>query len=246
MNADLAQALHVQELDLRIRELKREIATLPRQLAEIEKHLEEHTRRLDIEKAALAANLKDRKTHEADIATHQQKISKLKDQMMQAKTNEQLWAFQKEISFHEAEISKSEDRILELMMSAEKLETKVKASEAALAEERKTVEAKKADTSRRTDEDKRELATVAAERKAAAAAIPAKLLQTYEKLHARMADGVAIVEAAEGICTGCQMTLRQQLLSELRVGEKILACESCRRLIFIASRPVDIEAQMNG
>ena len=67
--------------------LKTEIAALPKQIAAIEKLLDEHIRRLDLNKAALGASLKDRKKHEVDIQGHEQKISKLKDQMMQAKTN---------------------------------------------------------------------------------------------------------------------------------------------------------------
>jgi len=45
----------------------------------------------------------------------EQKISKLKGQMVEAKTNEQYRAFQSEIDFCQAEIRKLEDRILDLM-----------------------------------------------------------------------------------------------------------------------------------
>ena len=99
MHPDISNALVVQELDLHIAGLRKEIALLPRQVAEIERQLEAHTRQLEIEKAALANNLKERKSLDADIQVHRQKISKLKDQMMQAKTNDQYRAFQHEIDF---------------------------------------------------------------------------------------------------------------------------------------------------
>lgn len=245
MNADLARALEVQELDLRILALKTEISTLPRQIAVIEKALEEHTRRLDLDKTALSGNLKDRKKHETDIQGHEQKISKLKDQMMQAKTNEQLWAFQKEIGFCEVEISKCEDRILALMLDAEKLEAKVRESQAALDEEKKGVEAQKAEAVRRTQADKRELVEVMARRAELAKAMPPALLTTYNKLHARMRDGVAIARAEDGVCQVCRMTIRPQLYAELRIGTEIHSCENCRRLLYYAEPPVDVEAQMN-
>ena len=246
MQPDLARALEVQELDLRMMALKTEIAALPKQIAAIEKLLDEHIRRLDLDKAALGASLKDRKKHEVDIQGHEQKISKLKDQMMQAKTNEQLWAFQKEIGFFEAEISKCEDRILAQMMDAEKIEAKVKISQAALDEEKKAVEAQKADATRRTSADKAELAEILARRTSLAAGINPAVLATYEKLHAKQRDGVAIAQAEDGYCKVCRMLIRPQLYAELRIGVQILTCENCRRLLYYAEPPVDVEAEMNN
>ncbi len=246
MQPDLARALEVQELDLRIMALKTEIAALPKQIAAIEKLLDEHVRRLELDKTALSGSLKDRKKHEADIQGHEQKIAKLKDQMMLAKTNEQLWAFQKEIGFAEAEIAKFEDRILAQMMDAEKIEAKVRQTQVALDEEKKTVEAQKAAAIRRTNDDRAELAEILVRRKALAAIIPPDLLTLYERLHARMRDGVAIARAENGFCLACSMLVRPQLYTELRIGAKILSCENCRRLLYYAEPAADVEAQMNN
>ena len=87
MNVALEQVSKLQNLDLRILELKREVALLPKQVAEIEKQLEAHAKKLDAEKGVLAANQRERKQKELDILTATQKISKLKDQMLQAKNN---------------------------------------------------------------------------------------------------------------------------------------------------------------
>ena len=81
-----------------------------------------HERKLDADRAALAANQKDRKKCETDIPVQEHKISKLKDQMLTTKTNEQYRAFQNEIEFCQKEIRKLEDRILELMAESEPLE----------------------------------------------------------------------------------------------------------------------------
>jgi hypothetical protein len=77
MLQDLALALRLQALDRKLASLDHEIATLPKHIAEIEKKLDAHTRRLEQDRAALAANLRDRKKFEGEIQLHEQKISKL-------------------------------------------------------------------------------------------------------------------------------------------------------------------------
>ena len=98
MLQDLALALRLQALDRKIASLENGIAILPKHIAEIEKKLEAHMRRLEGDRAALAANQRERKTLDGDIQVHNQKVSKLRDQMLGAKTNEQYKAFQNEIA----------------------------------------------------------------------------------------------------------------------------------------------------
>src|SRR4051795_13298563 len=181
MLKDLALALRLQAVDRKIASLEAEIATLPKHVAEIEKKLESHTRQLEKDRAALAANGRDRRHLEGDVQTQQQKISKLRDQNLQAKTNEQYRAFQNEISYFEGEIRKAEDRILDLMALSEPLEANVKKAEAALATEKKQVEAEKAIARERTEADRKELAQLEGERKIAAAQLKPSVLSHYDR-----------------------------------------------------------------
>ena len=143
MLPDLKLAIRLQEVDNRLADLAREISALPKHIAEIEKKLVAHERKLEADRAALAANQKERKKCDSDIQVQEQKISKLKDQMLQAKSNDVYRAFQNEIEFCQKEIRKSEDRILELMSESEPLDKNVKAAEAALKVEKAQVEAEK-------------------------------------------------------------------------------------------------------
>ena len=99
MHPDTHLVIQLQSLDQKIAALEKEVAALPKHIATIEKALESHNRKLEADRAALSANQKDRKKLEGDIQVHQQKISKLKDQMLGAKTNEQYKAFQHEIEY---------------------------------------------------------------------------------------------------------------------------------------------------
>lgn len=240
MSPDLKLVIHLQDLDTQIAELQREISALPRHIADIEKTLESHTRKWEADKAALSANLRERKNLEGEIQMQEQKISRLKDQMMQAKTNEQYRAFQKEIEYCEQEIRKNEDRILGLMEESEPLEANVKKAEAALKEERERVEQEKQAARERADRDRAALAELNRQRDGLVRELTPAVYSAYEKIRAKR-KGVAVAEAVDGRCSACHIALRPQFFQDLRVCQQgVMFCESCGRILFY-NPPVSFE-----
>ena len=239
MLPDLKLVIRLQEIDLRLADLTREISALPVHIAEIEKKLGAHERKLEADRAALAANQKERKKCEGDIQVQDQKISKLKDQMLQAKTNDQYRAFQNEIEFCQKEIRRAEDRILELMGESEPLDKNVKAAEAALKAEKTQVEAEKQQTRERTAVDENAAAVLKAERADLLKGITPAVYQRYERVR-KNRRGIGVAEAVEGRCSACNMAMRLQFFQDLKKGDQILACESCQRILYY-TRPASFE-----
>src|SRR3954454_8548248 len=202
MIPDLKLVIRLQDIDNRLTELSREIATLPKHIAEIEKKLIGHERKLEADRAALVANQKERKKCEGDIQVQQQKISKLKDQTLSAKTNEVYTAFQHEIEFCEKEIRRLEDRIIDLMTESEPLEKNVKAAEIALKAEKTQVEGEKNQARERTAADQKAAAELEGERAAIVKEIKAPVYQNYERVR-KGRRGVAVAEVVDGRCTAC-------------------------------------------
>lgn len=231
MLPDISLAIRLQDVDNRVAELTREISSLPKHIAEIEKKLESHERKLEADRAALAANQKDRKSMEGEIQVQQQKISKLKDQMLEAKTNDQYRAFQHEIDYCEKEIRRAEDRILELMGESEPLDRNVKAAEGALKQEKAQVEAEKQQARERTAGDQKELDGLNAERKSISSKMTPAVLGSYERVR-KLRRGIAVAEAADGRCSQCHMSLRLQFFQDLKRGEQVMYCESCSRILY--------------
>ncbi len=245
MIEEVDQALRLQETDTRIAALLAEIAQLPKHVAMIEKQLESHLRKLEADRAALAANQRERKQRDLDIQSHQQKISKLRDQMMQAKTNEQYRAFQHEIDFCEAGIRTSEDHILELMGQSEPLEIAVKAADTALSLEKVQVEAEKSSAGKRTDEDRKALAAAQSERASIMETLTPQVRAAYERLRKRYPNGHVVTDATSGTCTGCRLGLRPQFLQNLKTSAKLMFCENCGRILRYAPA-VDQQALYDG
>ena len=180
---------------------------------------------------------------EGDIELNRGKISKLRDQMLSAKTNEQYRAFQHEIEFCENEIKKCEDRILELMGLSEPLDKNVKLAEANLKHEKVRVEAEKAEARERTAKDQAALKELFEERKAMVAGLNPSLVSNYERIK-KTRGGIAIAEAIEGRCSRCFISLRPQFFQELKRGDKVMTCESCNRILYYA-KPESFDDQIS-
>jgi predicted nucleic acid-binding Zn-ribbon protein len=65
--------------------------------------------------------------------------------------------------------------------------------------------------------------------------IPGELFDDYKRI-AKTRGGIAMAEAIEERCQVCMVRLRPQVFQELRMGEKIFHCESCRRILYFQQR----------
>ncbi len=242
MHSDAKAAIRLQEVDNQAAELSKQVSALPKHIAEIEKKLAGHERRVEVDKAALVANAKERKRLEGEIQIQQQKISKLREQMLSAKNNDQYKSFQYEVDYCVGEVRKHEDRILELMSESEPLDKNVKVAEQALSEEKKHVETEKAQARQKTAVDEKKLAELRARRAAAAAEISPDVLKEYERLR-KARRGIAVAEVGDGRCAACHISVRPQFMQELRRGDKVMFCESCGRIL-IYNPPQSVEELM--
>ena len=231
MHPDLPLIRELQELDNRITELDDEISRLPKYVAQIEGQLESHKKALQADKDALDENRKSHKQLETQISDFKQKMSHLRVQMGEAKTNTQYHAFQHEIEFLEGEVRKVEDRILAKMVEAESLEKNVKKAEAAFGEESKKVVAEVEKVKVRVAADEKEADTSRSHRKELTDAISPKILRKYD--HTRKTrGGIAVAPADAEYCMACHVALRPQFSHILRKSEEIVVCESCSRILY--------------
>lgn len=234
MNPNLKLVVQLQELDRRIGELTREAAQLPLYISEIEKKLESHKAQLASDRASLQENEKSRRLLEQQVSDNEQKTSRLREQMNQAKTNEQYHAFQHEINYHVEEVRKIEDRILDEMSVAEALAVKVAAAAEALGIEESKVEQEAALKRAQVADDEKEIAEKQARRDDTAKEIAPDVLALYERVR-KSRGGLAVAHADKERCLECNVVLRPQFSHEMRSGDQVMTCESCGRILCYVS-----------
>jgi len=230
MLPELDKLLELQAADKEIRRLQDEVAALPKRTAGIEQKLAGTKAHLEKVRLAAKSDEANRKKFEANIKDLQGKISKYRDQSLDVKTNDQYKALLHEIQFAEQEIRLNEDRILEVMVNVDAREKEVKAAESELKAETAEIEKEKEEARRVTAEDQKNLAEWNAKRNALRQAISEDLLRHYERVMKLRGSGLA--EVRDQKCMGCQVMLRPQVYNEVRIGEKVVICDSCQRIYY--------------
>jgi len=229
MHPDIENLLLLQQADTAVRRLLDEIAELPRRVAAIETKLAATKGRLDKAHTAVKADEAARRLHETAIQDLRTKISKYRDQSLDVKTNDQYKALMHEIQFAEQGIQATEDKILELMVNAEKRDADVKTAEAEMKAETALIEKEKVEARQRTAEDEAQLVDWRAKRDGLRAAIDPSLLAHFERVSKLRGTGIAEVRGQK--CQSCQVLLRPQFYNELLGGAR-LTCDSCQRILY--------------
>ena len=231
MNADLERIVALQKLVSAAHDAERRLAEEPERENALDARLETARQRVAVAKERLTENQSASRTVEKDVAMHQGRLSKFREQAMAVKTNQEYQAVQKEIGFAQGEIKTIEDQILELMVEADDLAATVKRADAELASEQKEVDADRRAMAVELAAMKSSLERIAAERADVVRGLNAHVLAVFELVLGRR-NGVAVAQARDGICTVCHVRLRPQVFNTILRNDQIIQCDSCQRILY--------------
>ncbi len=236
MNADLERLIALQKLDSTADAARRKMAAEPEHELALDARLEAKRQQVAAAREQVAANKNARAALDKDVALHQGRLSKFREQGMAVKTNQEYHAIQHEIAFAQTEIKKIEDTTLEKMMEADDQAAALKTAEAQLAAETKAVEAERRTGSAAHIEMQATLERIAGERAVVVAGLNKDVLATFERVSVKR-NGVAVSEARAGVCTICHVRLRPQVFNNVLRNDSILQCDHCNRILYYVPVP---------
>lgn len=233
MHSAIPHMIELQRVDHLIAGLRADLDAFPKRLRDADAKLNGARAAVAAAKDALAKSQKERKKFELDVQQWKDRAQKYRDQSGAVKTNEAYKALQHEIANAEAEVAKAEDAELEVMMTVDDAERRVRSAEAQLREDEQAVSREKKEIDGLQAEKNGKLAALQAERERAIAPVPQDLRDLYERI-ARRHHGLALAEARDGQCRGCGMRVLPHTLQELRrdPNEEIYRCESCGMILY--------------
>jgi predicted nucleic acid-binding Zn-ribbon protein len=231
LNAELERIIALQKLASAALAAERRLADEPDREKALEKRLNTARERVGTAKERLSENQNARRAVEKDVALHQGRLSKFREQAMAVKTNQEYHAVQKEIEFAQGEIKTLEDRVLELMVEADDLTAMVKRAEGELAAEERGVDADRRAAEAELATLKVSLEKIAVERAEVVRGLSARTLAVFELVSSRR-HGVAVAQARDGICMLCHVRLRPQVFNTVLRNDQIVQCDSCQRILY--------------
>jgi predicted nucleic acid-binding Zn-ribbon protein len=233
MHPAIPHLIELQRVDHNIGVLRAEIESYPKRIQEADTKLSGARAAVAAAKEAHTTALKERKKFELDVDQWKDRARKYRDQSGAVKTNEAYKALLHEIANAEAEVAKAEDRQLDVMMSGEEFERRVRHAEADLKEAETSVAADRKEIHSRYDERQKLLKVALAERERSAAPVPKDLLELYDRI-AKRHNGTAMALVRDDQCRGCGMRVLPHIIQELRqeTNEEVYRCEMCGLILY--------------
>lgn len=230
MLPEIEKLLVLQDRDRKIRTLKLELKLAPTERKEFEDKQADAIKKLDATKLKAKEVEVERKKLENEVQSKKDTIAKFQTQKFQTRKNEEFQALNNEIKRYEGEISKIEDRELELMETADKMKEEVAATDKETQAVKAQVERQLTNIAGKIEAVAVQLKEIEADREKLATNVEEDLLDIYNRLFASKQEAVVALE--HGVCMGCHMTLTTQTMVRVKGNREIVNCEQCGRILY--------------
>ncbi len=238
MIADLDKLIELQQTDTNLRRLKQSIESSETRRAEIEQEFEQHAssiREIQNRRDSLHAK---RAELEKQIAENKTYLERADRNLKHAQNSKEYETAMRETDALQKQIAAFETQIVEVMESAEAVDKEIEERSEEIATLDSNLETALKQHEAQITVDKSQYAKLDAGRDKVFQTLPAQLASIYNRMAQRSRDGIAVAEVVNGSCSACYMSLRPQILLEVKRGDQIITCESCTRIMYILKRDV--------
>ena len=221
MLPEIEQLLIIQDRDQKITKLNSDIERLPFEEEQAKERLKSVIESVNSAESEIKGNEVEISKIELDIDTRKDSITKLKNQQLETKKNEEFAAMEHSITNYQDEISKLEDSQLELMEKGEELNNSLEEANDIHAKEQKVVDAELAIIKERKIQFSKKIEELKSDREKIASNIDNDLLDQYNRIF-KSKKGVAVSELVNDICSGCHMKVTPTTAGMVR-AEKVVS-----------------------
>ena len=232
MKAELQKLVALQNLDNSIRRLEKDLEAIPQRRAEIEAEFDQRAFEIRALETRRDEAKHTRARLENEVVEQKGRVERAERNLMSSKKQDEYTAAIREADAARKLISTLETQILETLETLEQADAALteRAGEIASLNSDRDARLKSFDDVTRSQSE--HLTTARAEREQVFIALPKALSSLYGRISTRIRDGVAVAEARNRSCTACFMSLRPQVMAEIRRGEEVITCDNCGRILY--------------
>jgi len=234
----IEKLLILQDRDRSLRRVEGELAHIGPERATLQTRASKAQAALEAAKLRVNQLESERKRLELDVEAKKQLIEKYSNQQLQTRKNEEYRALAHEIEMCKADITKIEDREIELMEQTEAAQKDVARCNSELADAKKLMAEQLAKLATRETNLDKERAELKSNREELASAVDDGTRSRYERLVKSKGENV-VVGVSHGVCGGCHMKLPPQILMVCRGETEIVTCSNCGRILYY-TREMDL------
>ena len=234
MKAELEQLIALQNTDTEIRKLQAELNAIPQRRAEIEKEFDQRASEFKQVESRRDEARARRSALDKELAETRVRAEKAERDLMSSTNSKAYEAAIREVDAAKKHISQLETQTLEQMEALEQAEKEIGEREPEIAKLRVEQEEKLSAFEEQTRAAAERVEQLKAERERIVAALPRQVSTMYNRISARIRDGVAVAEARNGSCSSCFIALRPQVMAQVRRGDEIVICDNCNRILYYA------------
>jgi predicted nucleic acid-binding Zn-ribbon protein len=234
VKAELLQLIALQNADTDIRKLQAELESIPERRAEIEKEFDQRAFEIRALEERRDAAFHERSRLEKEIFDQRQRAERADRNLMAAKKPDEYTAAIREADAARKQISAFETQILEQMEVFEQAEKDLKERAPEVENLRVDLAARLKAFDDEAQNRRHQLDQARAGREQILNELPKAMSALYKRISSRIRDGVAMAEARNGACMACYMSLRPQIMSDVRRGQEIITCDNCNRILYYA------------
>ena len=229
----LSLLYELQEIDWRIADRDNELSDVKARLAD---DLAVTTAKAQMEQLEirLADRTSARGGEETTVRDLEEKIKAAEERMYGGSVTNprQFSAYEEEREFHQRQRSEVEDRLLELMVEMEELETALGAARTRYERLHSQREVELVELLESEESLTAELTDSRRSRETVVPDIPIPILTVYDSL-LKARNGHAVAKVEKGMCLGCRIAVPALELHSAKTSSAITQCGSCRRILYV-------------
>lgn len=232
MHKNLLTLDELQEIDLKLDGVANAREALMAEIAELDRTVTAARQELLL-KQEEQAQLEDEKAGlDVTLAAESENIVRSEARLKEIKTQKEYQAVSKEISMARKMKTELEEQLLQKIGQIEELKGEIAEREGNLTQLEENVSSQQAEVQGKIDALEKDVAGDRTNREEKVRSLPANIVKRYGTLR-ELRRGIAVVEARDGNCLGCNMNLPPQLYNTLFRGNELITCPHCQRILVL-------------